>query len=469
MDRAWTRRDRRQDRWQIGIGPLLAAIIGAAALPAFPALAQQPAASEALDAARAAFEALPEADRKAIQDALVWTGDYNGTLDGAFGKRSFDAIRAFETRSRLTADGILTPAERDALLAAAQRQRDAAGFAVIDDRRTGIRIGVPQKVLADRSETPDGSLFRARRGGGALTTDFIPATAGTDLKDLYADLSAATPGRRITYKVLRDSWFVVTGEEGADRFFTRFAATAAGLRGFTVAYPASAAATFDRLTIAITNSFEPEPEAASATTATAGADGAVSPGPTVSGGNAFTAIVLDGGRALTSAAAGACKAPMVGGKPVKIEASGGAAFVEGAFAAAGTPVAWRRPEGTEQDVFVLGHAAIGGERRLVATPGVLKMAGDGTARLAAPVQPGMAGAPVIDRSGALVAIVGPLPQTMTLVAGIALGTSVPATTAESLAKSAGLAEASGTGEAVTLGAAAEAWRSRIVAVECPGG
>src|SRR5690606_10240099 len=157
------------------------AIIGAAALPAFPALAQQPAASEALDAARAAFEALPEADRKAIQDALVWTGDYNGTLDGAFGKRSFDAIRAFETRSRLTADGILTPAERDALLAAAQRQRDAAGFAVIDDRRTGIRIGVPQKVLADRSETPDGSLFRARRGGGALTTDFIPATAGTDL------------------------------------------------------------------------------------------------------------------------------------------------------------------------------------------------------------------------------------------------------------------------------------------------
>lgn len=78
---------------------------------------------------------------------------------------------------------------------------------------------------------------------------------------------------------------------------------------------------------------------------------------------------------------------------MKIEASGGAAFVEGAFAAAGTPVAWRRQEGTEQEVFVLGHAATGGERRLVATPGFLKMAGDGTARLAAPVQPGMAGAP----------------------------------------------------------------------------
>lgn len=154
---------------------------------------------------------------------------------------------------------------------------------------------------------------------------------------------------------------------------------------------------------------------------------------------------------------------------MKIEASGGAAFVEGAFAAAGTPVAWRRQEGTEQEVFVLGHAATGGERRLVATPGFLKMAGDGTARLAAPVQPGMAGAPVIDRSGALAAIVGPLPQTMTLVAGIALGTSVPATTAESLAKSAGLAEAGGTGEATTLGAAAEAWRARIVAVDCPGG
>lgn len=469
MNRARTGRGRRRDRGQGGIGALLGLLIGAAALPlGSPALAQQPAASEALDSARAAFEALPEADRKAIQDALVWTGDYNGTLDGAFGKRSFDAIRSFETRSRLTADGILSPQERDALLAAAQRQRDAAGFAVIDDRRTGIRIGVPQKVLAERSDTPGGSLFRARRGG-ALTTDLIPASAGTGLKDLYGDLSAAAPGRRITYKVLRDNWFVVTGEEGAERFFTRFAATPAGLRGFTVAYPASAAATFDRLTIAITNSFEPEPEAALATTATAGADGAVSPTPTVSGGNAFTAIVLDGGRALTSAAAGACKVPTVGGKPVKIEASGGAAFVEGAFAAGGAPVAWRRPEGTEQEVFVLGHAATGGERRLVATPGLLKVAGDGTARLAAPVQPGMAGAPVIDRSGALVAVVGPLPQAMTLVAGIALGTSVPATTAASLAGSTGLSEAGGTGEATTLGAAAEVWRARIMAVDCPGG
>ena len=49
-----------------------------------------------LDAARLAFEALPEADRKAVQDGLIWTGHYSGVADGAFGRQTFEAMAAFQ-------------------------------------------------------------------------------------------------------------------------------------------------------------------------------------------------------------------------------------------------------------------------------------------------------------------------------------------------------------------------------------
>ena len=46
------------------------------------------ASDTALDDARVAFEALAETDRKLIQDALIWTGDYNGVADGTFGRQT---------------------------------------------------------------------------------------------------------------------------------------------------------------------------------------------------------------------------------------------------------------------------------------------------------------------------------------------------------------------------------------------
>jgi len=86
-----------------------------------------PAAPAGADAAivaqKAAFLALPEATRKAAQDALVWLGYYNGVADGDFGKRTRDAILAFQASAKAPADGALSAAELQALLAAAERAR----------------------------------------------------------------------------------------------------------------------------------------------------------------------------------------------------------------------------------------------------------------------------------------------------------------------------------------------------------
>ena len=181
-------------------------------------------ADAGFEAAKAAFEALPQAERKAIQDALIWTGDYNGTVTGDFGRRTFEAISAYARRAGLLATGMLDPASRKTLLAAAQRAREAAKFTLARDAATGIRIGVPERVLVRREGNPSGGTrWQGANGKITLDTRAIAPGAG-DLTSLFErNLSVQAPGRRVTYKLLRPDFFVVAGETPAGKFYTRYA------------------------------------------------------------------------------------------------------------------------------------------------------------------------------------------------------------------------------------------------------
>ena len=191
---------------------------------------------------------LPEATRKAAQEALVWLGLYVGVNDGDFGKHTRDAILAFQASLKAPLDGALSAPELKALLAAAQKAREAAGFQIVSDPKTGAKIGAPLKLL---SALPGARL------------DFA-SNADADLGALYTRLSAATPVRKIAYKAIKpDAFFVVSGQDGPVKFYTRFDKSPNAnppLRGFTFAYPASQTAYLDRIAIAIANSFEPFPE-----------------------------------------------------------------------------------------------------------------------------------------------------------------------------------------------------------------
>ena len=111
------------------------------ALPRTPPPPPPAGADAAFAAEKAAFLALPLATRKAAQDALVWLGLYNGTNDGDFGRRTRDAIVAFQLGQKATGDGALSPGQLQVLLAAGQKARAAAGFQTIADAKTGARIG----------------------------------------------------------------------------------------------------------------------------------------------------------------------------------------------------------------------------------------------------------------------------------------------------------------------------------------
>ena len=251
--------------WSAGLVAL--AIAGAApALAAPPSPPTPPTAADAkLEAQKAAFLAMPEADRKAVQDALGWLDFYNGAIDGAFGKRTRDSIVAYQQSVSAAPDGIVSPAEFEALKTAAQRARAAVDFALVDDRISGVRIGAPLKLLTKLKPSSGETTLQSGDGSVSLALQ-ARAGAGDDagLAALYAQLTTEASGRKITYKAIKaGEFFVVASEDKGAKFYTRFAKSPAdwpdgpALRGFTFAYPSERSSDFDKLALAVANSFDP--------------------------------------------------------------------------------------------------------------------------------------------------------------------------------------------------------------------
>jgi hypothetical protein len=380
-------------------------------------------ADPSLDAARAAFEALPEADRRAIQDALVWSGDYSGAADGAFGRQTFAAMAAFQARIRQPPTGILTPQARATLLAAAQQARNVAGFTLIDDPKTGIRIGVPTKNLTKQDANPSGGT-RWQSPDGTVTLDTRTAPPDATLQSLYdRNLAIQTPGRVVSYKVLRPDFFVVAGETASGKFYTRYASGPAGLRGFSIGYDKAQAPQVDRIVVAIANSFAPFPAPAAA----ALPDPAAAPGPhpqvrAPAPRLIGTGLVVGRRQVVTDGSVRTCPSVSVAGaKPRTITGQAAVVleFAEDVKARPLTPT--RGIAGDGSPVLVVAFADEGGSPTLSAIPG----SAAGPNRLTAPLQPGASGAPVLDMTGALIGLVGEISSDQRKVAGIIPSASHP--------------------------------------------
>ncbi len=380
---------------------------------AWPAAAQ-PAPDPKLQAAQQVFDGLPEDERRAIQSDLIWTGHYNGTVTGGFGPLTFRAINTFAGKTGAAADGLLTPAQRKALKDGAARARSEAGFEIVTDSRSGIRIGVPLKVLPKAGTAPLGG-GRWQSADGKVTLDTRVGQPGETLASLFERATAANPNspdRKVTYKLLRPDFYVVSGETRTGKFYARMAEGPAGLRGFSVGYDKAMAERIDRLVIAVAAAFEPFP-APGSPAPVAGPERSVD-SPVQSPVRSVTAVRLAAGRAVTSRAAlDACPGPRIAGSPVQVTAGAGA-LVTLDIAGGGMPAPVRTDAPAEgEDLVVLSHAAEG----LVAMPARAGSIG-GAPAIMAPLQPGAAGSPVFDRSGRLALIVTADPARTFMVAGI---------------------------------------------------
>ncbi len=362
-------------------------------------------ADPAVEAARIAFEALPEAERKALQDALVWTGDFNGVVSGGFGKRTFDALQAFAARARL-ADP-LSGEGRTALRAAGEAARKAARFRVQADPVSGAVVGVPEALLAKRTALPFGTRWQSADGKVTLETRAYPPEAET-LEGLLERANAPVNGRKVTYRLQKPDFFVVTAETATGQSYTRYAAGPQGIRGFLIGYDRALAGEVGRLVIAMANAFEPFP-AAAPVAAIAAKPPAPAPPATPAAAPArivATGLAVAPGRVLAVVPEGC--AGVVARDP------SGLALVEVAGA---KPAALALADGFAEGPVV---ALAAGAEGVSAVPGTVS-----EGRVTAPLQPGSAGAPLFDGRGRLAGLVAAYPGAPRLVAGVAPPMSLP--------------------------------------------
>ena len=478
-------------------GVLFALLAGCAAPYAAFAQAAAPTPSPSVDARmeaqKASFLAMSEADRKAVQDALGWLGLYNGAVDGAFGKRTRDSILAYQKSLNATADGVVSDPQLAALKAAAQKARAAVGFELVDERASGVRIGAPLKILDKIAMI--GDAVTLEKAGGSVALAFAHRIgADADLAALYAKLTADEKGRKISYKAMKaDEFFAVAGELSGRKFYTRYAKAPASwpagpeLRGFTFSYPGDEAAELDKVALAIANSFEPfSSSSTSLDAATARAPSGltwrdiVKVAPAIAAADSAdktlasaleltaTGLIVAPGQALTALPEADCANATVDGKAAKTlraDASSGLTLLGGDFGAGAEPP---RFGAAFADLVVLSFepGATPGKATLeasVATP-----TGEGAQAIVAALAKSASGAPAFDRRGALEALVAPIKGEPKRVAGVALAEPHAVIALDVIARFLGAAGAEAPADAPALGAGdlAREKRASIVTIVC---
>lgn len=194
---------------------------------------------------------MSQRERSSIEAALIFSGDYTGPVDGDDAWTS--AVKAFQRRINAKVTGTLAPEERDRLLAAHKSRESEYGWAVTDDAATGVRLGVPRKLMPIEQTTREGTRFTSRHGDIQVETFRI--ANGLTLGALFEMERSKPRPRRVESSNLRDPRFTISGMQGLRRFAMHAQANTGEIRGFTVSYDQALEGIVTPLATAMANSF----------------------------------------------------------------------------------------------------------------------------------------------------------------------------------------------------------------------
>jgi hypothetical protein len=204
-----------------------------------------------------AEQGLSAGERLKIQSALLWSGDYTGSINGD--DPFISAIRNYQKRAKSKVTGVLSPVERTNLLGAAQSHEDEFGWTVVVDPATGVRIGLPMKLVPQARDTPRGTRWSAKHGEVQVET-FRIRNSEIKLATLFEQQKKEPSTRKIEQSALRDDSFVITGMQGLKKFSVRAYARDGEIRGVTVLFDQMMETIVAPVTAAMVSAFSPFPE-----------------------------------------------------------------------------------------------------------------------------------------------------------------------------------------------------------------
>jgi hypothetical protein len=134
------------------------------------------------------------------------------------------------------------------LIGVAQSSADARTWRTYTNVRFQYAVCYPEDLLVPQgeSENSDGQKFLAADGGQLIVYGHNNAL-DESLRNAFAAVGSRLAGAsgKVTYKVLKQDWFVVSGQSGATVFYAKALYSHGQFKSFELTYNSSAAAVYE--------------------------------------------------------------------------------------------------------------------------------------------------------------------------------------------------------------------------------
>ena len=205
--------------------------------------------------------AMAQAERLALQSDLAWVGQYNGAISGEVSDRMVAAIKEFQKAHGSKPTGVLNPPERSVLAETARRRQDNVGWRIATDPGTGVRLGIPIKLVPQQSSDANGAKWSSPTGTVQVVLTRRKEANPTTAK--LAEREKKEPaGRNIDYTVVKPDFFVLSGLQGLKKFYLRGTFKGDEVRILTILYDQAMENTVEPVVIAMSSAFNAFPSGA---------------------------------------------------------------------------------------------------------------------------------------------------------------------------------------------------------------
>jgi peptidoglycan hydrolase-like protein with peptidoglycan-binding domain len=205
--------------------------------------------------------AMAQAERLALQSDLAWVGQYNGAITGEVSERMVAAIKEFQKARGGKQTGVLNSQERSILADTAKRKQENVGWKIVTDPGTGVRLGVPTKLVPQQSSDANGARWTSATG--TIQIQLLRRKEANPTTAKLAEKEKKEPaGRTIDYSAVKPDFFVLSGLQGLKKFYVRGTFKGDEVRILTILYDQATEHTVEPVVIAMSSAFNPFPSGA---------------------------------------------------------------------------------------------------------------------------------------------------------------------------------------------------------------
>src|SRR5437868_4017833 len=204
--------------------------------------------------------AMAQAERLALQSDLAWVGQYNGAITGEVSERMVAAIKEFQKSRSAKQTGVLNPQERGILADTAKRRQENVGWKIVTDAGTGVRLGIPTKLVPQAASDANGAKWTSPTGTVQIVLARRKEANPTTAK--LAEREKKEAGRNIDYTVIKPDFFVLSGLQGLKKFYLRGTFRGDEVRILTILYDQAMENTVEPVVIAMSSAFNAFPSGA---------------------------------------------------------------------------------------------------------------------------------------------------------------------------------------------------------------